>query len=182
LHATDSELVDRARLGEEAAFDEIVERYAKRLFSVAFSLLGNRSDAEDVVQETFLGAVAGIGKYEGRASLKTWLIRILVNQVSKVRRGRSLRMHQPLPADESEKLADNSGRAGSTATNVERKTDVSAMLMTLDDEFREVLVLRELEGLSYDQIATVLRIPRGTVESRLYRARKKIQERFEGYM
>ena len=74
------------------------------------------------------------------------------------------------------------GWFGSSATNVEQKTDVQTMLMTLSEEFREVLVLRELEGLSYEEIAAALDVPRGTVVSRLHRARKQIRERFEGYM
>src|SRR4051812_41442478 len=93
---SDSDLVHRARRGDSTALAEIVNRYAKQLHGIAYSLLANSADAEDAVQETFLGAVAGLAKFEQRASLKPWLIRILVHQVSKIRRSRSMRLHEPV--------------------------------------------------------------------------------------
>ena len=82
LHATDSELVRRARHGDEAAFHELVDRYAGVLFGLAFSLVGHAADAEDVVQETFSGAFRGLRAFRGFSSVKTWLIRILISWIA----------------------------------------------------------------------------------------------------
>src|ERR1700677_3958504 len=157
--ADDIKLLRRAEDGDSAAFHALVDRHAQRLFRLAVSLIGNATDAEDVLQETFVGAFKGLKSFEGRASVKTWLTRILVNQAARWRRGRRGRdagqMPDSLPA-----------RAG----GVESAIDVQAALAQLSSEHRQVLVLREFQRMSYEEIADVLDIPRGTVESRLHRA------------
>ena len=160
----------RLRRHEQAAFHELVDQFSQQLFRVAYSMVGNAADAEDVVQETFTAAFAGIGKFRGESSLKTWLMQILVRQCARVLRTRGRRMtigienaeqpvHDPAPASES-------------------RMDVIEMLQKLSTEHREVIVLRELQGLGYEQIAAALKIPRGTVESRLHRAREELRRAF----
>jgi len=172
---TDDELLRRARRGDGAALRRIVDGHAPRLYALALSLLGRGAvaDAEDMVQETFVGAAQRLGEFEGRASLKTWLSRILVNRVSKLRRSQKLRRTTPLDAGHAD------GKDGAAAA--ERRLDVLAMLDTLSADHREVLVLRELGGMSYREIADALGVPCGTVESRLSRARLELKERFVGY-
>ena len=94
---TDSELLGAIRGGDEAAFQELVSRHGDALYALAYSLLGSRTDAEDAVQETFLGAFQRVGSFEGRSSLKTWLVRILVNQSYKTRRSKRVRT-EPIDA------------------------------------------------------------------------------------
>lgn len=165
------EFLRRLRRHEQAAFHELVDVYSQQLFRVAYSMVGNSADAEDVVQETFTAAFAGIGKFRGESSLKTWLMQILVRQCAKVLRSRGRRMtigiekadeplHDPAPASES-------------------KLDVIEMLQKLSPEHREVIVLRELQGMGYEEIAAALKIPRGTVESRLHRARQELKAKFQ---
>ena len=172
----DKELAAQAAGGDIDAFGGLFERYAREVFRLALSLGHRRPEAEDLMQDTFLAALEGIGRFEGRSSFRTWLTAIAFRQSSRQRRYRALRSMEPF--DEA-----NPGEAPSfrTAGRHERRLDVHAMLDTLSDEHRVVLVLRELQGLTYDEIATVLAIPKGTVESRLFRARNVLRERFEEY-
>jgi RNA polymerase sigma-70 factor (ECF subfamily) len=182
LQSTDAELVRRIRAGDEAAFPELVNRHADGLYRMACSVLGNASDAEDVLQETFLGAFNRLSAFEGRSSIKTWLVRILLNHASKFRRSRRVRKTDSLPDQIGPKSGDEKYAASSPAAAVESQVDVTEMLQTLSREHREVIVLRELQQMSYDEISEALRIPRGTVESRLHRARQELKRRYEGYL
>jgi RNA polymerase sigma-70 factor (ECF subfamily) len=174
LPASDSELIQHAQQGDPRAFELLVDRYAKTLFALAYSLLGNAADAEDALQETLIGAYRHVGKFEGRSSVKTWLTKILVRQVARVHRSRKNR--RPVSIGEME--IERPDRAGIA----DGKMDVKQMLSVLSEEHREVMVLREIEGLSYEEMAEVLDVPRGTVESRLHRARQFLKERFANYL
>ena len=176
--STDLELVARAREGDHSAFHRLVDRHAQSLFALAVSLGGNAADAEDLVQETFAGAYRGLGTFEGRASVKTWLTRILIRQLarhlSRVRRRKAV--FRPLEATPEDALGDASPVAAADA-----RMDVTAAIRSLGPEHREVIVLREIQGLSYEEMAEILEVPRGTVESRLFRARRELQERLKEY-
>lgn len=186
------ELVRRSRRGDGGAFHALVDRYAQSMFALAHSLVGNAADAEDVVQETFAGAFRGIERFEERASVKTWLTRILVNQANRLRRDRSTRRMTSLDApvgggdeaDGGETMAasDVAASRPSTVAGVDAKMDLAAMLQTLSPDHRQVIVLREMEQLSYDEIAEVLNVPIGTVESRLFRARAELRQRLKAYV
>src|SRR5205807_10382598 len=124
---------------------------------VAHSLAGgNAFDAEDLVQETLLGAVTG--HFRGESSVRTWLVRILVNRAGMLRRSRS---RKPSGAELDEKQAASPASAGTAESGVEAKLDLTTMLAALSPEHRQIIVLRELEGLSYEQIAAALHVPRG---------------------
>lgn len=179
LPTTDADLVRRAQRNDGAAMDELVGRHAPDLFALAISLTGNRPDAEDVVQETLVGAVKGLTAFESRSSVKTWLTKILVRQVARRRRKRRPESLDAIDGPEPDGPA--SPESSGPATQVQRRLDVQTMLQTLSMEHREVLVLRELQGLSYDEIADALDVPRGTVESRLHRAREQLRHKFAGY-
>jgi RNA polymerase sigma-70 factor (ECF subfamily) len=179
----DLEILRRAQRGDDAAFEELVNRYGQKLYGLAFFLTGQASDAEDVVQETFLGAYEGLGAFEGRSSVKTWLSRILVNQAA--RHHRSLRVRtaaQPLRLTAASQELLNGAAAASPATASEIRLDVLTVIQRLRPEHREVVVLRELEGMSYHEIADVLNVPEGTVESRLFRARQELKEHLKDYL
>jgi RNA polymerase sigma-70 factor (ECF subfamily) len=138
-------------------------------------MLGRAMDAEDVVQETFLAAFRGIGRFEGRSSLRTWLVSILMRQVLMLRRKRKGKGMAGLDAVTQEPVAHR------PTSEVDARLDVGQILASLSEEHREVLVLREFDGMSYDEIAESLEIPRGTVESRLYRARQELKARMPEY-
>jgi len=173
LQFPDLELLRRARQGEESAFHELVDRHANALFKLALSLTGTVGAAEDVLQDTFLGAFKHLSTFEGRSSVKTWLIRILVKQAAKYHRYRRLRRTEPID-DISETYP-----SAFSPSDSELAIDIKTMIKTLSPEHREVILLRELQGFSYEEMAEVLGIPRGTVESRLFRARKELRKRFK---
>jgi RNA polymerase sigma-70 factor, ECF subfamily len=170
---TDLELVERARQGEAAAFHELIDRHARPLFALAYSLCPSAADAEDVVQETWVGAFRGLRQFEARSSVKTWLVRILVRQAALQRRKAGRRQLSPLDAAED---------VPAPQASAEARMDVSAAIRALNPEHREVILLREIQGLAYGEMAEVLEVPRGTVESRLFRARRELQDRLKAYL
>ena len=173
----DSEIVRRLRAGEAAAFHELVDRLGPALFGLAISLVGNAADAEDIVQEAFSGAFRGLHTFRGDSSVKTWLTRILVRQAAGHFRGRkrSIRLVEARAS-----MPSQAGDSAGSAADI--RMDVRAAVARLSPEHREVVVLREFEGLSYEEIAQVLDVPRGTVESRLFRARRQMQELLGDYL
>ena len=190
--ASDLELVRSAGGGDDDAFHTLIDRHAPMLFRVAQSLTRNRQDAEDLMQETFVGAYRGLKNFAGRSSVKTWLVQILTRQAAKAwHRSRHHRSARSIDAGTSD--YDRNGRNGaasfsgpeidramsspSQTAQIDRRLDVMATLKTLSEPHREVLVLREIRGLSYEEIAQVLAVPRGTVESRLSRARAEFREK-----
>jgi len=183
LQSADDDVVRRAKAGDEDAYRELVERYAPGLYRLAFSLVGNAADAEDVLQETFVGAFRHLPRFEQRASVRTWLSRILVRQAARHHRTRArlraVRREGPagsIGRSDVERLEDR------PVEETETRIDLLGALDALEPIHREVLSLREFQGLSYQEMAEVLGVPRGTVESRLYRARQALKEKLKDYL
>jgi len=183
VEVSDLNLVRSAVAGDHRAFHALVDRHAPALFRTAMSLSRSRADAEDLLQETFIAAHRGLKQFAGRSSVRTWLHTILTRHAFKsLHRSRHHRAAlsidamsdspRAVPADDSAMMRQAS------STSVDRRLDVMQTLQSLSDLHREVLVLRELQGLSYEEIATILKVPRGTVESRLFRARAEFREKF----
>jgi RNA polymerase sigma-70 factor (ECF subfamily) len=173
----DAELLRRLQ-DDPAAFRELVNRHARYLYGIAFSLSGNAADAEDLVQETFAATLTS--QFRGEAAVRTWLVQILVRRAAMLRRGRK----HPARSGRVE-LSDEvspAKRGPSGVAGTDARLDLAVMLEGLSPEHRQVIVLREVEGLSYDEIAVALGVPRGTVESRLHRARAELRRKFEGYL
>jgi len=176
LQSEDLELARSAGRGNHAAFHTLVDRHARSLFRTALSLAPTRSDAEDLVQETFAAAYKGLAAFDGRSSVRTWMTRILIRRAADAwRAGRHARAAVPL-----ESAAPAASRAPGTAT-VDQRMDLSDVLQQLDPNHRDVIVLREMQGLSYSEIAQTLGLPQGTVESRIHRARGELRRRLTGY-
>jgi RNA polymerase sigma-70 factor (ECF subfamily) len=171
----DASLVRRAVAGDEKAFGQLVDRHSQRLYRLAYSLVGSGSDAEDVLQETWVGAYRGLSGFEGRSSFGTWLTRILVAQAARWRRDRKRRSRGSEPDENQVGVRSASEAVGS-------KIDLHAALQKLSPEHREIVVLREFEQMSYEEMAAVLSLPRGTVESRLFRARGELRELLKAYL
>ena len=182
--ATDLELLRSAAGGDDDAFHALVDRHAGMLFRVAQSLTRGHADAEDLLQETFVGAYRGLKTFAGRSSVKTWLVQICTRQAAKAwHKSRHARGTRSIDAaatttTSGERNGGPHDAALTTPTHVaavDRRLDVMAVLKQISAPHREVLVLREIRGLSYEEIAEVLNVPRGTVESRLSRARAEFR-------
>ena len=182
MRASNHEVVRGVEPRDEAVFPALVDRYGPSLYRVAFSLIGSAADAEDIVQETFLAAFEGWNRFEGRSSVKTWLTGILVKKAARHRRYRKLR--NTLSLDHLSGVLRSA--FGHTQTTVplskhEMRMDIETLFGTLSPEHREAMALREVQGMSYKEMAAVLGVPVGTVESRLHRARQVLRDRFSDY-
>ena len=183
----ESELVDRARKGDHAAFRVLVERYQDRVYGLARRILRDPEQARDAVQEGFLKAYAGLERFEGRSGFYTWLYRLVFNQcIDMKRRDRSARHDEwddeiardvapgadapPLPV--GTELAD----PASAYHRGQLREALAAAIESLPEDARRTLVLREVDGLSYEEIAKALQIPKGTVMSRLHYARRRVRD------
>jgi RNA polymerase sigma-70 factor (ECF subfamily) len=183
MEVTDADLLRRVAAGDGHAFRQLADQHGDRLYRVAFSLVGNAADAEDVVQEALTGAFRGAGKFEGRSSVKSWLTRILMTQAARFWRDRHGKRDDSLDEDRYEGQSGGGAGGGFSGgiSGVDAKIDLQASLQKLSPEHREVLVLREIDGMTYEEAAEVLGVPRGTVESRLFRARAELRKRLKGY-
>jgi len=179
---TDQELVRRVQQGDSAAFGELVSRYQDRIYTVCLRQLGDRVLAEEVAQDVFFSAFRAIGNFRGEARLSTWLFRIAINQCKNKRLYNHRRAHgrheplegEPHPDRPARELAhpDRGPDAGVHRSEAERI--VAEALQELDPEYRSIIILRDVEDLAYEDIADALDIAKGTVKSRLHRARTQL--------
>jgi len=176
----DAALVDRCRKGDMRAFGALAAKYQDRVINTVLHLCGNQADAEELAQETFLKALERLRQFRGQASFYTWLFRIAVNlALSHRRRGKRIRFNPLEPGDNpGESLAVTADLAARRqpsppveAMSAETARRVADAIDQLDDDFRLVVVLRDVEDMDYDQISQTLNVPAGTVKSRLHRAR-----------
>ncbi len=165
----DEWLVRRAKAGEREAFGLIVSRHQSSVYRVIRGILGDPAESEDVAQEVFLKAYANLARFRGDSSLFTWLYRIAVNEALRIRRRRSLPTMDGLPETEAPAAEAETDEEAPTLATLQR------LLARLPDDHRVIVTLRDLEGLSYQEIAETLEIPIGTVESRLFRARRELR-------
>lgn len=178
----EQELLSRARAGEFASFGILVRHYQARLYALAFQLTGSADDAAEAVQETFLRALRSLAQFQQKAAFYTWLVRILMNHVHDTR-ARASRQAAHL-ADQAQQMLRTSQAAEILERNdpvqAAEKTELVQLLWQavdlLDADLKETLLLREVEQLSYRQIADMMRISEGTVKSRLFRAREALRE------
>ncbi|MGD0947818.1 MAG: sigma-70 family RNA polymerase sigma factor [Candidatus Binatia bacterium] len=185
MERSDQELVRASRRGDRDAFRELVERYERKVVSIAVGMVHNREDAVEIAQETFVKAYENLVRFKGESSFYTWLYRIVVNRAIDFQRRE--RRHPTVG------LEDWSGGEGyEELLKEERLTDpyqqaqarevgerVSAAIDELTPDHKAVILLREVEGLSYDEISRVMQCSKGTVMSRLHYARKKLQRKLK---
>lgn len=180
----DQRLVRAARGGDREAYRRLVERYQRKVYSIAFEILRNREDAEDVAQEAFVKAYLSLQEFKGDSSFFTWLYRITYNMALDVRRrllrrGGATQEFREGALKEPEELAPILGKIAGPHEALLTQERLRLLQMALDsisEEHRTVVVLREVDGLSYEEIARITGINLGTVMSRLHYARKKLQE------
>lgn len=184
----DRALVERARGGDTKAFDELYKSYRTRAYNLAFRVTKNNEAALDVVQEAFIKVFKNLEGFEGTSSFYTWLYRIVMNlAIDKVRADARGQRH--VEYDERLGQEDPEGaRIGQGESPLRKvlRSELSARIREVLDELpeyhREAIVLREVDGLSYDEIAEAMDCPKGTVMSRLFHARHKMQERLSPYL
>jgi RNA polymerase sigma-70 factor, ECF subfamily len=183
-------LVTRLRAHDERAFNEFVRRYELRVFRLVHRMVGRRDEAEDMAQEVFVQVFKAIGSFRGESKLSTWVYRIAVNlcknRVKYLARRRSEQQDELEPMAERAPLSQAKGVTFGDVARPDhllegRQTErvVQLAIAALDPDFREVLVLRDVEDLSYEEIGEITGLPAGTVKSRLHRARTMLKERVE---
>jgi RNA polymerase sigma-70 factor (ECF subfamily) len=188
-------LVARAKQGDRAAFDLLVERYTPRVFNLALRITGSREDAEDCVQEAFVRAFTALQRFRGEAAFSTWLYRValnVANDESRRLKNRPLRASELSGADPDDPAPDLDRFARSSdpgehdpeeaAVESERRRVVLGAIRSLPEHHRTVIVLYDLQGLSYEEIGQVLGARVGTIKSRLSRARLALKERLEPHL
>jgi len=189
VERTDRELVREARRGDKEAFRELVERYQRKVLAVAVGMVHNPDDAMEIAQETFIKAYENLEGFKGEASFYTWLYRIVVNRAIDFRRREkrhpTVGLDDPtrsgVPMEVYEDVLKEETRTDPySITQAHEIGDrVTQAVDELTPDHKAVILLREVEGLSYDEISRVMQCSKGTVMSRLHYARKKLQKRLK---
>lgn len=183
----DMELIERTRRGDREAFDELVRRYERQVYNLAYRLTGNYDDASDVVVEAFVRAFQGLHTFRGDAHFGTWLYRVVLNAFYDSRKRAkgpqhtvSLEQDLELEGDTlARQIEDTSPGPQELVEQREREQVLQRAINQLPPERRVLIVLYHFENLSYEEIAELLRLPVGTVKSRLNRARLALRELLE---
>jgi len=189
-HVDDRELVDAARAGDRDAFRALFDRYHRRAFSLAYGVVHNQDDALDIVQDAFIKAHRYLDRFEGTSTFYTWLYRIVMNlAIDHIRKHRRLRSVELTDAavgggEDGETAVGGDallprilgGNPGRALLDKEIRERIDRALAELSENHRAVLVMRELEGLSYEEMAQVMGCSKGTIMSRLFHARRNMQK------
>lgn len=178
----DSELLQRCRDGEQAAWRDLVTRHTRKVFALAYRFCGRVDEAEDLTQEIFVRVYQGLGRYqESDGVFPAWLMRVARNHsIDHYRRHKSERLHRAEGPEPIEDLASGDEGPERSLEREERVQLVHRALRSLPIELREVLILCDLQGEPYEEIAAALRIPLGTVKSRINRGRIELARRLLG--
>lgn len=186
VDAEERELIEKLKRHDEAAFNQFVLRYQERVFRLLLRMLGDRAEAEDLAQEVFISIFKAIEGFRGDSQLSTWVYRVAANHCRNRLKYLTRRRRQLTEAyeegDDASTNVPGQERPDSPDRLLEaRQTESSlqAGLLTLDDEQRELIILREVEHLSYEEIMAITGLPEGTVKSRLHRARAALREFIE---
>jgi RNA polymerase sigma-70 factor (ECF subfamily) len=188
----DREFVALCQGGDVDAFEVLVQRHQKRMLNIAYRIIGNYEEACEIVQETFISAYKNIRGFQGKAKFSTWLYAICINLSRNRLKQMRTRLHrEPYSVGNPIHIADGqvAGDPPSSdpspleqleARDVQQK--VQGCINVLDAEFREVLILRDIQGFAYEEIGAMLKVPEGTVKSRLFRAREAVKDCLKGVM
>jgi len=186
------QLVERAQAGDQDAFQELVVRYQRKVYSICYGMLKNQQDSMDVSQDVFIKVFRYLEKFNHNSSFYTWLYRITVNKCIDFIRKRNRRSEvdyndavgreDDVDSDEQIMSSTLGLRPDRVYARKELRDNMLEALDTLSEKHRTILILREVEGLAYEEIADVLGISKGTVMSRLYHARRYFQEAIKEYL
>ncbi len=181
----DFEIVKLCKKGDTDAFEILVRKHQKKMLNIAYRMLGNYEEACEVVQDAFVSAYKGIKNFQGKSQFSTWLYTIVINiSKNRLKQLKAQLLHEefsidnPIHTEEGNIQVEAPSSAPSVLEQLEKKEiqhKVQKCINSLDYEFREVLVLRDIQGFSYDEISDILKIAKGTVKSRLFRARESLK-------
>ncbi|AZO94831.1 sigma-70 family RNA polymerase sigma factor [Halocella sp. SP3-1] len=184
VEISDKELIKRFRNNDESAFEELVLRYQKKVYNTVLRMLSNLDDTSDITQEIFIKVYQNLEKFKGQSSFSTWLFSIAGNHCRDELRKRQKELkHRSLDSiaeerKETERVSNNSNyQPEESSIQNEQFRDIEIALSKLSIEYREPLVLRDIQGFTYDEISKILNLPAGTVKSRLSRARCKLRDK-----
>jgi RNA polymerase sigma-70 factor, ECF subfamily len=174
----EKELIRRSQEGDGEAFGQLIERYKSKVFNLAYGMIGDRSEADDLAQDVFIKAYYALPKFQFRSEFGTWLYRIAVNHVRDYLRKNKHRLDEVSIHELGETIPGASGSSFEDRQLADkRRALVQAALRRLPEKYRTILALRDMQELTYEEISRILAISPGTVDSRLHRARKKLREK-----
>jgi len=176
-------LIEKSKAGDVAAFEELISSYQKKIFNLAYRMLGNINDADDLAQETFIRVFKSISNFKGESSFSTWIYRIATNvcldELRKRKNKKAVSLDDEIKVDDGEikrQIESDSPLPDEIAEREELRLLVKHAISDLPEEQRLIISLRDIQGLSYDEIAQVLDCPSGTVKSRINRARQALKK------
>lgn len=184
MHPDDYILVKRTKDGEPEAFDELVRRYETKIYTLAYRFTGNHADAGDLAQETFIRVYQSLSSFRGDSSFATWLYRVASNvcrdELRRQQRRKKVSLDEMLQQPSGPALYSAEESPQEALEKAEIRELVQGCLDELSEEHRLILVMREIQGLSYEEMADTLDCNLGTVKSRLSRARQALKQRMKG--
>lgn len=180
-------LIDRCKNGEIQAFEELIRGYEKKVFNIVFRIIGNYDDAQDISQDIFVKVFKSIRNFKEKSSFYTWLYRITVNEcmdiIKKRKKASVYSLDTPIESDGDQITRDIKDSSESPEEKIERKelrSYIEEALNSISHEHRVMIILRDMQGFSYEEIALITKCPEGTVKSRINRARKALKELLSG--
>lgn len=171
IERSDADLVELAKGGDRAAMNELLGRHYDRLYSICYRIAGDHADASDACQEALLAIVRGLDRFDGRSSFKTWSYRVASNACLDEMRRKNRR-----PVAVADAVVERRGVDGGVDQQVADRLTIEEALPSLPEEYRVPVVLRDVGGLDYAEIAAALDIPPGTVRSRIARGRRQLSQ------
>jgi RNA polymerase sigma-70 factor (ECF subfamily) len=182
---------DMIRASEAVTFEEIFQHYGSMVFNLTFRILGDREEALDVSQEVFFAIYRKLQRFRGESSLKTWIYRIAINRASnrcrwwnRLRRRGTVSLDEHLSKDDSRTISEALASAGNTPEEAlllqEKRNEIEHTLQCLPVQQRVAVIMRDVQGLSYEEIAGLLQVSLGTVKSRIARGREELKRRLNG--
>lgn len=182
MSQNEQHLLERSRAGDVAAFEELIEAYQKKVFNLACRIVGNYDDAADLAQEALIRIFRSIANFRGQSSFSTWIYRITTNvcldEIRKRKNARMLSLDEEIHTDDGEmkrQIMSDEPLPDEIAEREELRSLVSDAIQSLPEDQRLVITLRDLQGLSYEEISKILDCPGGTVKSRINRARQALK-------
>ena len=188
ISVSDEILIEKVKSSDNSAFEKLVKKYEKKIYNLAFRLTGKSEDASDILQETFLKAYHSLGDFRGEANFSTWLYRIALNIALMKKRKEKGKIFEPIesklftPEGElTKEIPDWSNNPEAEIENKELRKILTETLSSLPDDYRTVLILRDIQGLSNKEVSEILKISIPAVKSRLHRARLFLRDRISKY-
>ena len=179
----ENKLIERASGGDPAAFNRLMEMHEKRMYAVALRMCGNREDAQDCLQESMLRVYRAIGGFKGQSSFGTWVYRITMNTCLDELRRKKNKQSTSLDnmLDQGWSPTDDSASPEKQAIQSEMRKSISKSIQELPEDMRSVIIMRDVHGYSYDEIAEMLNVNVGTIKSRISRGREKLREKLSNF-